>query len=150
MRLSTRIAYREPPNIDAIRARFGAALSDATVYAYGNTIYVPGGKPKVGKLFVPVGAELPHPLVVHEETHFDQQARVGGPDVWWERYLVDDAFRLEQEVEAYRAQLAAVPARAERRRLTAEVVKTLAGPLYGRLVSKEQARALLSARPVAA
>lgn len=144
MRLSTRIAYEEPPNIEAIRARFGGALTPATIYAYGSTIYVPGGRAKVGSLHVPAGVEIPHPLIVHEETHFDQQAAIGGPGAWWERYLADDAFRLEQEVEAYRAQLAAVPGRPERRRLLAEVVKTLASPLYGRVVTKAQARALLA------
>lgn len=144
MRLSTSVRYEQPPNIETIRARFSGTLTPATVFAYANVIYVPGGEAKVGRLQVPAGVELPHSLVVHEETHFDQQAAVGGSNVWWERYLVDDAFRLSQEVEAYRAQLAAVPGRPERRRLMAEVVKTLAGPLYGRIITKEQARRALS------
>lgn len=147
MRLTTRIAYTEPPNIEAIRARFGGALTPATIYAYGSTIYVPGGEAKVGSLHVPAGLELPPHLIVHEETHFDQQAEAGGASAWWERYLVDDAFRLAQEVQAYRAELAAIPTRADRRRRYASVVTTLAGPLYGRLVSKPEARALLSAGP---
>jgi hypothetical protein len=142
VRLATRVAYEEPPNGAAIRARF-PGLPAGVVFAYGDTIYVPGGEPRVGRLVVPAGAELPHPLVVHEEIHFDQQAAAGGPDAWWGRYLDDDAFRLGQEVEAYRAQLAAVPGRAERRRLLAAVVKDLAGPMYGRLVTKETARRLL-------
>jgi hypothetical protein len=143
VRLTTRIRYEEPPNTEAIRARF-PNLGPGTVFAYGNVIYVPGGAPRVGRLHVPAGAELPHHLVVHEEVHFDQQDAKGGPESWWNHYLLDDAFRLEQEVEAYRAQLAAVPDRAERRRVTAKVVKDLAGPMYGRIVTKEQARALLA------
>lgn len=145
MRLSTVIKYEEPPNIDAVRRRF-PNLQPGVVFAYGNTIYVPGGAPKVGSLIVPAGAELPHHLVVHEEVHFDQQERIGGPESWWNHYLLDDAFRLEQEVEAMVAELAAVPNRADRRRLQARRVKELSGPMYGRLVTKDAARDLLSQR----
>lgn len=141
MRPTTRIVWGEfPPNADAIFARFPRVPLGA-VFAYGNTIYVPG--------YAKGATELPDHLIVHEETHFDQQARQGGPAAWWHRYLTDDAFMLEQEVEAYRAQLASLPDRAERRRVLAYVVKHLASPMYGNVVTKERARRLLSYREAA-
>jgi hypothetical protein len=43
-------------------------------------------------------------LIVHEQTHFRQQAAIGGPEIWWEKYFTDKQFRLEQELEAYEKQ----------------------------------------------
>lgn len=121
-----------PPNIDEIRERLNPGPS--TVFAYGDRIYCPSG------------ADLPPNLIVHEQTHFDQQRNAGGPDAWWRRYLDDPEFRLDQELEAYRAQYAALAGlpRPERRRYLAHFCKTLASSMYGGLVSKEQARALIT------
>lgn len=124
-----------PPNLADILERFPGLRIEQIVFAYAPAIYAPGLGP---------GDTLSHPLMRHEEIHIVQQARVGGPAAWWRMYLEDDAFRLEQEIEAYRAQVRAVPNRAERRRLTAKVVKDLASPMYGRIVTKEQARRLLA------
>jgi len=128
----TRIVKGFPPNFEEIKARFNPPPN--TVFAYGDTIYAPGG------------TDLPANLVVHEETHFVQQQRVGGPDEWWRRYIDDPRFRLEQEVEAYRAQLAAVAdlPRPMRRELLAHICKSLASRMYGGLVTKEQARRLVT------
>lgn len=128
----TRIVDGHPPNYEEIKARFNPALG--TVYAYGNTIYAPG-----------VAGLISADLVVHEEVHFEQQARVGGPDAWWRLYIDDPRFRLEQEVEAYRAQyasLATLP-RPERRERLAHYCKSLASRMYGGLVTKDQARRLI-------
>jgi hypothetical protein len=129
----TLIVKAFPPNIDDIRARFNPP--PGTVFAYDDTIYSPHS------------ATLPAELVAHERIHFGQQARAGGPKAWWRRYLDDPAFRLEQEVEAYRAQyrLVAQLARPERRRRLAHICATLASGMYGRLVTKEQARELVTA-----
>ena len=123
-----------PPNIIEICERLNPGPS--TVFAYGDRIYT-------GELVEPV---LSRDLVVHERTHFAQQERAGGPEAWWRRYLDDPVFRLEQEVEAYRAQYQALSdlPRSERRRLLAHFCKTLASSMYGGLVTKEQARALIT------
>lgn len=44
-------------------------------------------------------------IIVHEQTHLVQQD-LYGVEKWWERYLTDPKFRLEQEVPAYRNQIA--------------------------------------------
>jgi hypothetical protein len=124
-----------PPNYDEIKARF--AVRPTTIYAYGDTIYSPST------------VDLPADLIAHEQVHFAQQKRAGGPDAWWRRYLDDPQFRLSQEVEAYRAQyqlLKAMP-RADRRRRLAHICGLLASGMYGRLVTKEQARALVTGAP---
>ena len=85
--------------------------------------------------------------MVHEETHERQQALMGVV-AWWDRYLIDDEFRLSQEVEAYRNQYAFIREnlnRTERRRLLAFIVKDLCGPIYGNLVSKQEAENLITA-----
>lgn len=125
-----RVVQELPPNFNEIVTVFGP-LPHTVVFAYGDRIYSPSG------------TDLSPELVVHEETHLRQQAEVGGPEEWWRRYLADPDFRLAQEVEAYRAQLAAAPNRARRRELWRQVSKDLASSMYGRLVTKDQARELL-------
>lgn len=121
-----------PPNYAEIKARFNPAPN--TVFAYGETIYSPGR------------IDLPADLIVHERTHFDQQRAAGGPEAWWRRYIDEPQFRLEQEIEAYRAQYATCASfpRPQRRQLLAHICKSLASGMYGSLVTKEQARKLVA------
>ena len=62
------------------------------VFTYAPYIYVPGGQ------------RLPPDIYVHESIHLKQQG--ADPASWWTKYLNDSVFRLEQELEAYGAQLA--------------------------------------------
>lgn len=126
-----KLIFDFPPNYDQIVAAVGP-LPPSVVFAYGDAVYSPSG------------AELPADLVAHEEVHLRQQAEIGGPEVWWERYLADRDFRLEQELEAYRVQIAFHGDRAARRACFRRVARDLARPMYGSLVSAEQARRLLS------
>jgi len=121
-----------PPNIDEIRARFNPPRG--TIYAYGDTIYAPDSGP------------LPADLIAHEEVHFVQQRRVGGPEAWWRRYIDDARFRLEQEVEAYRVQWAIVRdmPRPERRARLQHICRSLSSRMYGGIVTYEQARKLVT------
>lgn len=129
----TKIVKGFPPNYEELRARFDPPAG--TIFAYGDTIYSPRR------------TDLPAHLVVHESVHFGQQRAVGGPEAWWRRYIDDPEFRLEQELEAYRAQYASVShlARPLRRELLAHICRSLAGRMYGGIVTKDQARALVTA-----
>jgi hypothetical protein len=129
--MSPRVVARRPPNFAAIERAFGP-LPPNTVFAYGDTIYSPSSD------------ELPPDLVEHEKVHLRQQAAVGGPDEWWRRYIEEPAFRLEQELEAYRAQVATFADRARRRECARRVARDLAGPIYGRLITKGEAFRLLT------
>lgn len=75
-----------PPNINDIMGKFRTTLD--VVFTYGDILYNPSG------------AEIGKPLMAHEETHSRQQ-KFYGVDTWWKKYLEDQKFRLEQEVEAY-------------------------------------------------
>jgi hypothetical protein len=124
-----------PPNYDVICRAFPIVKSRPNViFTYGDTLYSPAGNP------------IPDHLMAHEETHTRQQSE-NGPDMWWRYYLASPAFRLEQEVEAYRAQYKVLASygRPERRRIFAQITKDLASAIYGNMVSKEQARKLITA-----
>lgn len=131
------IIIAPPPFLDRIRqAGMGVDLSN-TVFTYGNKLYNPGGR------------EIPNHLMEHEETHERQQlAFKGGPDAWWDRYLVDVQFRLDQEVEAYRAQYRFYcdrhPNRKKREWMLNTLADALCGPLYGGLVDFKRAYELMT------
>lgn len=96
-----------------------------------------------GKLYNPGNGHLPPELKAHEEHHVKQQVDT---DKWWNRYLHDTDFRLEQELECYRVQYQyAVEhcSREYRRDLLNFISKALAGPLYGNLLTKAQAKHLI-------
>lgn len=97
------------------------------VFTYGHTVYAPHA--------------LSHDLMVHEQTHQRQQGST--PWLWWARYLVDPRFRLRQEAEAYRAQLACFVDRNQRTRALMRLSAVLAGPMYGHVCEPDTARLLI-------
>jgi hypothetical protein len=111
-----------PPNIIEIAAHF--PLSGDEIFTYGDTIYTP--------------AQLSRSLVAHEKVHIKQQLGMG-PEAWWDRYLEDPQFRLEQELEAHRAEYKAGGK-------LSEIAERLASPLYGGLVSEDEAREMICSK----
>lgn len=124
-----RIVRGTPPNYIKIRDRFNLGTKNV-VFTYGNTLYNP------------TGGVISHHLMEHEKTHAKQQ-EVMGVEQWWDRYLLDDQFRLRQELEAYRAQYRSLKSRPERRRVLMKISKDLASSIYGKIISKEQAKELI-------
>lgn len=124
------IIYGEyPPNYKAIAKTFGIKNSGGIVFTYGN------------KLFVPSGQKPDTQLMRHEETHERQQTAMGIEE-WWDRYLVDPGFRFMQELEAYRNQyrsMASLPLH-HRVGYLNHVATDLAGPMYGNLLTLEEAK----------
>lgn len=84
-----KVVFENPPNIGRIRQFLNPPKG--VVYAYNPSIYNPDS------------IDMWPDLEEHEKVHFKQQGN--DPDFWWERYLQDPQFRLEQEVEAYAHQL---------------------------------------------
>lgn len=124
------IVHDYPPNFAEIVEALGLPPRDV-VFAYGDAIYSPHT------------AKLPGDVVVHERTHLQQQAGVGGPAEWWRLYLSDAAFRCGQEVEAYRAQVECFAGRPARRAALRHFAKVLASPMYRLPITAAQARSLL-------
>lgn len=125
------IIYGEyPPNYKDIAKAFKIKGRNTIVFTYGNTLYIPSGN-KPDK----------H-LMEHEETHARQQLEMG-VDEWWDRYLVDPGFRFMQELEAYRNQyrsMNVLPLDARLGYLN-HIATDLAGPMYGDLMTVEEAKA---------
>lgn len=115
-----------PPVYDAVCAHFDIR-GKRVVFTYGDTI------------FNPSNAHIDEHLEIHEAVHATQQEKIGGPDIWWQKFLKDPRFRLEQELEAYRAQYASF-CRAEldrnkRVRFLMDIARDLSSPMYGSPIS---------------
>lgn len=125
-----------PPNIDAIVKRFPQATKPGVVFAWGGIIYNP------------TNIVIEPWIAAHEGVHMEQQrALAGGPKVWWDRYLADKNFCLEQELPAHIAEYdqfcVSNPQRNARRLGRAYIAGRLAGPLYDYMIPTAQAVAFL-------
>lgn len=117
-----------PPNFTAIKARFPEAVKKGVIFSYGTRIYNPHG------------VSIPATLRAHEATHGERQENMG-VDPWWERYLIDQAFVLDEEIYAHHAEYKAFVRRhGHRLRDLDAVAGRLSGPLYNRCITLEQAK----------
>lgn len=125
----TKIINEYPPNIVAIEEHFD--LTGRTVYfTYGDAIYNPSG------------THIAPDYVFHEEVHMKQQRDIGGPEIWWDKYIKDPAFRIEQEVDAYGQQLRYIR-RNNAKKVARELnhfAEVLSSALYGNMMTEEDAR----------
>lgn len=117
-----------PPNYKDILKAFDIKDHDGIVFTYGHKLYVPGSQ------------KIDHQLMRHEETHEQQQIKMG-VEAWWERYLNDVGFRFMQELEAYRNQYKSMASLPLDRRLgyLGHIATDLAGPIYGNMLSRDEA-----------
>lgn len=101
--------------------------------AYGDTIFNPDNEP------------LSEALMAHEGVHAARQGR--DPVAWWDRYIIDPAFRLGEELPAHQAEwrvIALTKARQERRAMIKIIAKRLSGPMYAHMITFEKARQLIT------
>lgn len=121
-----------PPNINKIWERF-ELLGQPVVFTYGNTLYNP------------FGGTISQDLMVHEQVHEAVQTKMG-VEKWWDKYLEDDKFRLDEEVLAYKTQYNFVKQTMSRqvtRALLDKICKDLSGVIYGKLVTYDEAEKLI-------
>lgn len=124
--------FEYPPNYEEIKTRFDIE-GKPVVFTYGDILYNPheGGIP-------------PH-LIIHEKTHTKQQGN--NPKEWWDRYLIDDKFRFDQEVEAYRNQYKFFKETTKDRNAVAKflfkIASDLSGEIYGNLCTHTEAQQLI-------
>jgi hypothetical protein len=128
-----KILKQLPPNYEDICKHIPAVRQIKTiVFTYGNTVYAPAGN------------ALPPDLIAHEQVHIDRQ---NNPAKWWEKYLTDIQFRLDEELAAYRVQYQYAEkhySRAHRRLLLTHISKDLSGSMYGKLITRKEAIALIT------
>jgi len=84
-----RIVKDYPPNYSLLQAVF--PLRPNNLYPWGDILYNPSG------------LDIPEDIMIHEEVHKRQQE--DDPQAWWNKYIQDKRFRLEQELQAYFLQL---------------------------------------------
>lgn len=99
-----------------------------TIFAYDKIIYTNG--------------ILPDHLIIHEETHLNQQKELG-LDKWVDLYLRNKNFRLNQEIEAYKNQINSINDRNGRIKVRTKCAKDLSSELYGNIISYEEAYRLI-------
>lgn len=118
-----------PPNYEQINAAFHVD-GLPVVFTYGDTLYN-----------VPKGYKLPDHLIVHESVHVRQQV---DPAEWWNRYITEPEFRVEQEIEAYGAQYRYFEEHFADRNARATflfgLAKDLASPAYGSVIGFTRAQ----------
>lgn len=127
-----KIIKERPPIYDAICSIIGKP-PDTAIFAYGDTIYNPSG------------ADIPDDIIKHEEVHEKQQGE--DPLDWWKKYLRDEDFRLDQELEAYGVQYRyihnTIKDREVRRKYLFSFAHILSSEMYGGIVDFDRARQLI-------
>lgn len=127
-----KIENRYPPNFELIKAVLPYA-NEKHVYCYGDTLYVPDGH------------ELTPDIVFHESIHVRQQG--SDPDAWWNAYLTDTKFRLDQEIAAYGEQWQWVKehitGNSFRKWLLEKMAFALSGKEYGNMLNYQDAEAAI-------
>lgn len=135
-----KILAEKPPVWDRIIKAFPEVLrSPGIVFAYEGCIFVPNGS-RTGSV------TLPEAILAHERVHLDRQNELpGGPEEWWDRYLLDQGFRFEEELLAhcieYEFLAKLSPSRTNRRLFLKHVSEKLSSEIYGPMCNRSQAKA---------
>lgn len=133
------IVKGKPPIYSEILGVFPAAAAPGTMFCWGVTI------------FMPDGGDITPELIVHEKVHCDRQG--DSIEAWWCRYLLNQDFRLEEELLAHKAEFKElcrinfphwVSKNSMRRTFLARTARRLASPLYGPMISLEAAKVALA------
>ena len=118
-----------PPNFKAISEVFPVMGRPGILYAWGD------------KLYNPSGVKLTPWIEAHEQTHMDRQTDA---EAWWAEYLIYPTFRLQEEILAHQYEWGMFhsfytsPTYLEK--YLDMMAKRLSSPLYGNLISYEEAK----------
>ena len=126
-----KILNKKPPVWDAVCETFNIQPTQI-LFTYGHTIYNPDA------------VAIPIHIIEHEKVHMRQQSSIGmTPELWWEKFLSDPVFRVEQEAEAYGIQYAyivkSIKDRNHKFRVLQDLARILSGPLYNNSISQGEA-----------
>lgn len=128
------VVNSNPPNIDQVDLKFKVKNEKGIIYAYG------------GKIYNPSGLTIPKHLLVHEGVHLFRQGR--DSDRWWESYINNPVFRLDEEIYAHRAEWGQYVKENLDRNVRAKyfhfMCQRLSGPLYDNMITFAEARKRLS------
>lgn len=121
-----KISKEKPEIYEKLHERFGVDWEKGIIITYGDTVHCK--------------FPLSDDLLVHEQTHIDQQAKIG-KEVFFEKYMSDSVFRLIQEVEAYQNQWKYIKSHYNHqyRRFLKKKLSTDMANLYGNMCTKQEA-----------
>lgn len=126
------IDHTKPEIYQRLHQQFGADWEKGIIIAWNGKIHCKG-EPEPQK-------------IVHEAVHLQVQEEMGN-DPWWLAYLEDKDFRLEQEKLAYKAEAdfikRAIKNREHRFQYINDIAKAFASPIYGPIISWQEALAFL-------
>jgi len=137
------VVIAKPPVYDQCVRVFGAENIEGKpiIWSWGDRIYNP------------LGIDIPRELFAHEAVHGERQGRDHGSiQQWWLEYLADAAFRYEEERLAHRAEWHAHVKYGAGNNLTPifnGIAARLASPLYGKLISVDDAKSALALGAIA-
>jgi hypothetical protein len=131
--MKMKVVVGQPPNFKEIAA---VMPTDGAIFCYGDTIYSPQG------------GRLPSTLHAHEAVHSKRQGTTNESiQAWWDQYLKDPIFRLNEEVLAHQAEYAEFcrlnAKKGDRFHFLVNTAIRLSGPLYGTLVTFAEAKKLV-------
>lgn len=116
-----------PPNWTRIAAVFPVKGKQGIIYAYGDRLYNPSG------------VALTPWIIAHELVHGTRQGKDAA--VWWDRYLTDKDFRLEEELLAHIAEYKEYLKHHDDAKYNYldTIARRLSSPLYGSMLTLGQA-----------
>lgn len=128
-----KLSHEKPPNYDDIKQSMGDVWEQDVALCFGDTIHTKR-------------TELLPDVIVHEKVHENQQGF--SPQIWWQMYLKDKDFRYSQELAAYTEQAKFIKRcildRNARFKCLQEVAKDFASPIYGPIISYQDALRILT------
>lgn len=124
--------HEKPEIYNSLKEKFDIDWDSGVIITYGNKVYSK--------------YELSPLKKIHELTHVRQQLAYG-VQKWWNEYVENTKFRLEQELEAYRNEIAGLFNRTKdrefRHRYVAQCAKDLSSGMYGNVIEFMNAKQLL-------
>ena len=139
MQQSTKVEIEFPPNYKELCEVFDIKDSKTIVFTWGDTLYNPFN--------IPISQDL----LVHEQTHTRQQQSLikdyetlqKGARLWYNKYIKDKDFRLDQEIAAYRNQYKffteVVKDRNKQAKFLWEIARHLSSEMYGNIIEHSEA-----------
>ena|SRR3990167_674920 len=118
-----KLSEQKPPNYTQILEHFDVK-DKPVVFTFGDCIWN-----------VPKDYKMPEHLLKHEFIHSKQQG--DNPQEWWDKYIADPDFRLEQELEAYAVQYKFVKENFKRShsdQFLDNIAHDLASEVYGSMI----------------
>lgn len=101
-----------------------------------------------GSLFNPDNIHIDPALFAHEQVHSTRQLAAGNIEAWWNQYLENKEFRFAEELVAHQEEWRVIrdtmSSRQQRRQALGYITSRLSGSLYGSLVTKTEAKRLIT------